>query len=309
MTGGLCPRYRVDVDELSGSVLRWIEASVGDGSTVTSVQPMEPWSVEMHEVAVEGGDGAGHRLVLRRYADGSHLGTDPFYDPANEARALRLLDGSGVPAPRLYAADLEPDACDVPAVLESWMPGAPADPSDVDGYLRSAAEALVAIHAAVPHRPEDLPDYVSYAVADGVELRPPDWTTRPGLWERVLEVVAGEAPATGVCFIHRDYHQGNTLTVEDRVVSVVDWPTAAWGPPGIDLARMRLNLVEEVGPASAAGFLVAYRQAGGDPDDRHPYWDLRDAADCLLDNSLRSDLEGHDMTRFEEWVAEALAEL
>ena len=62
--------------------------------------------------------------------------------------------------------------------------------------------------------------------------------------------------------------------VDDRVVGVVDWPTTAWGPPGIDLARMRLNLVEEVSPASADAFLVAYRAAGGDPDDRHPYWDL-----------------------------------
>ena len=95
-------------------------------------------------------------------------------------------------------------------------------------------------------RPEGLPDYMSYAVADGLELRPPAWTTRPGLWERVLEVVDAGPPETRTCFIHRDYHPWNTLTVDDRVVAVVDWPTAAWGPPGIDLARMRLNLVEEV---------------------------------------------------------------
>jgi hypothetical protein len=48
---------------------------------------------------------------------------------------------------------------------------------------------------------------------------------------------------------------------------------------------------------------------GGDPEDRHPYWDLRDAADCLLDSSFRNDLEGHDFERFETWVASVLAEL
>lgn len=85
--------------------------------------------------------------------------------------------------------------------------------------------------------------------------------------------------------------------------------TAAWGPPGIDLARMRLNLVEEVDPASEGRFLDAYRAVGGDPDDRHPYWDLRDAADCLIDDSNRNDLEGHDRARFETWVAGVLAEL
>jgi aminoglycoside phosphotransferase (APT) family kinase protein len=297
------------MDDLPGSILRWIEASVGPGSEVRSVRPMEPGSVEMHDVVAEAADGATHRLVLRRYADETRLGTDPFYNPANEARALRLLDDGGVPAPHLYAADLEPVACDVPAVLESWMPGQTAAPRDVDGYLTSAAETLVRIHAAVPLRPDGVPDYVPYAVADGVELRPPPWTGRPGLWERVLEVVAGDGPESRACFIHRDYHQFNTLTIDDRVVSVVDWPTAAWGPPGIDLARMRLNLVEEVSPASADAFLLAYRAAGGDPDDRHPYWDLRDAADCLIEGPSGSDIEDHDKAAFETWVAEALAEL
>ena len=97
--------------------------------------------------------------------------------------------------------------------------------------------------------------------------------------------------------------------MDDRVVGVVDWPTAAWGPPGIDLARMRLNLVEEVSPASADAFLVAYREAGGDPDDRHPYWDLRDAADCLIEGPFRNDIDDHDKAAFETWVARALAEL
>jgi aminoglycoside phosphotransferase (APT) family kinase protein len=296
------------VDELAQAVLRWIEASVGDGSRVVSALPMEEASAEMHDVAVEAA-GVTHRLVLRRYADRAHLGIDPFYDPVNEARALRLLEHTDVPAPRLIAADLVPDVCDVPALLETRMPGEPAEPRDVDRYLESAAEELVRIHEAVPVRPEGLPDYVSYAVGDGVELRPPGWTTRPGLWERVLEVVDGEPPGTRECFIHRDYHLWNTLTVDDRVVAVVDWPTAAWGPPGIDLARMRLNLVEEVSPASADAFLVAYRAAGGDPDDRHPYWDLRDAADCLIEGPFRDDIEDHDKDAFETWVASALAEL
>jgi aminoglycoside phosphotransferase (APT) family kinase protein len=298
------------MDELPDGVLRWVEASAGDGSRVVSVRAMERASAEMHEIAVEARNGTVHRLVLRRYADRSRLGTDPFYDPANEARALELLDASDVPAPQLIAADLEPKVCDVPALLESWMPGVPARPGDVDGYLRSAAGELVRIHAVVQVRPEGLPDYVSYAVADGLELSPPAWTTMPGLWERVLEVVDAGPPGTRTCFIHRDYHLSNTLTVDDRVVAVVDWPTAAWGPPGIDLARMRLNLVEEVGPASADAFLVAYREAGGDSDDRHPYWDLRDAADCLIESqSGVSDIDDHDKALFETWVAKALAEV
>ncbi|MEP6757936.1 MAG: aminoglycoside phosphotransferase family protein [Actinomycetota bacterium] len=295
---------------LPSTICRWVEEAVGSGARLLSVREMPPWSVEMHEVIVEDGGGDEHRLVLRRYSDRQHLGIDPFYDPANESRALRLLEGTDVPTPRWYAADLVPAVCDVPAVLSSWVPGEPAwTPHDVDGYLGSAAEILVRIHVLTSTRPAGLPDYVPYAVGDGVDRRPPTWTSQPVLWERVLDVLAAGPPGTPTCFIHRDYHQGNTLTQDDRVSAVIDWPTAAWGPPGIDLARMRINLVEEVDPASAERFLAAYRAAGGDPADRHPYWDLLDAADFLNDNSYRNDLEGHDRARFEGWVAGVLAEL
>ena len=55
---------------------------------------------------------------------------------------------------------------------------------------------------------------------------------------------------------------------------------------------------------------MAYREAGGDPEDRHPYWDLRDAADCLVVGpSGGSDIDDHDKAAFETWVASALAEL
>jgi hypothetical protein len=81
-------RYRARAERLRDEVLRWIEASVGDGSSVTSIRPMERASAEMHEVAVKAADGPPHRLVLRRYADRRRLGTDPFYDPANEVAEL-----------------------------------------------------------------------------------------------------------------------------------------------------------------------------------------------------------------------------
>jgi len=55
--------------------------------------------------------------VLRRYHDAKRLAHDPWYVPAHEALALRLLTDTAVPAPRLYAADLEAAVCDVPALL------------------------------------------------------------------------------------------------------------------------------------------------------------------------------------------------
>ena len=158
--------------DLGAPVLAWVEDAIGKDARIRSVTQMETWSVQMHALVVEVSGGAEYRLVLRRYTD-ERLGIDRFYDPANEARALRLLGDTDIPAPRLFGADLEPVVCDVPAVLESWVPGEPAwTPGDVDNYLRSAAETLVRIHAFASTRPDGLPDYVPYAIGDGVELRP-----------------------------------------------------------------------------------------------------------------------------------------
>jgi aminoglycoside phosphotransferase (APT) family kinase protein len=298
------------VTELSPEIVRWVERCVGTGTRVVAVTEMPLSATEKHVLLVTRG-GSDLRLVLRRYADAERLGVDPAYDPANEARALQLLEPTSVPAPRLVATDLVPDVCDVPAVLETWVPGAPAwAPADLDAYLSSAADVLVAIHAVATIRPAGFPDYVPYAVADGIQLAPPAWTTRPGMWERVLDALAGAAPEPHSCFIHRDYHPGNALAEADRVVSVVDWAPAAWGPPGIDLARMRLNLAEELGPDRAEGFLDAYRSAGGTPENRHPYWDLLDAADALIDEGPpRTTDEADATTRFETWVGRVLAEI
>jgi aminoglycoside phosphotransferase (APT) family kinase protein len=299
------------VTVLAPGVVRWIEDAVGSGARVVSITEMAPSATEKHDVHVVGANRSEHRLVLRRYTDRERLAADPFLDPSNEARALRILEPTSVPAPRLYAMDLAPDVCDVPALLESWVPGVPAwVPEDLDSYLSSAAETLVAIHEVAGERPDALPDYVPYAVADEIELALPSWTRKPKLWERVIEVLAGPPPETPMCFIHRDYHPGNALAQGGRVVSVVDWVTAAWGPPGIDLARMRLNLAWDLDADRAQRFLDAYRNAGGDPEDRHPYWDLLDAADAVIDDEPPRNAGEADATDlFETWIARVLADL
>jgi aminoglycoside phosphotransferase (APT) family kinase protein len=114
------------------------------------------------------------------------------------------------------------------------------------------------------------------------------------MWEQVIEITASDPPAGRTRFIHRDYHPGNVLAEDGRVTAVVDWPTAAWGPPGIDLARMRLNLAGDLDPARAERFLDAYRAAGGDPQHRDPFWDLSDALDAILRPTRTRRLPGID---------------
>ena len=106
-------------------------------------------------------------------------------------------------------------------------------------------------------------------------------------------------------FIHRDYHPGNTLWVAGRLTAIVDWTSASWGPPAVDVAHMRANLAMSHGVEAADEFLEAYRAVAG-PYAYDPYWDLRVAVDFLpeLTPGARPEFE-----RLDEFVTRAAAAL
>ena len=285
---------------------------MGPAARVVRVDALPTSATAKHLVEVALGEGSTQRLVLRRYHDAERLAQDPWYVPAHEALALQLLTDAPVPAPRLFAADLDAAVCDVPALLESWVPGSQAwQPGDLDRYLARAAEVLVAIHAVSVPPAAELPRYAPYrnAAHDETErIVSPPFSTRPGLWERVGDVLDMPRPTHRETFIHRDYHPGNVLWDGTRVTGVVDWATAAWGPPGIDLARMRLNLASHFGRSIADRFVASYVTAGGEPSARDPYWGLLDAADLLpgLISPVRHG--GRDLAQFEDYVESVVAE-
>lgn len=285
--------------------MEWVERATAPGARVARIEVLPPSATAKHRIVVALEDGSTCSLLLRRYHDAGRLAHDPWYDPAHDARVLRLLNGVGGPAPRLYAADLEAAVCDVPAILEAWLPGAPAwRPDDLGRYLARAAEALVAIHAA--HLPAEgrLPPYAPYHEPE--RIVPSPFRVRP-LWERVAEALDRPWPRRRETFIHRDCHPGNVLWDGTRVTGVVDWSTAAWGPPGIDLARMRLNLVSSAGREAADRFALLYAAAGGDPSAREPFWDLLDAADSLPDTPPPRPTPD-EVARLEDYVECVLAE-
>jgi aminoglycoside phosphotransferase (APT) family kinase protein len=278
----------------------WIERETGD--RVADSEPMSPSGTEKDVVLL----GSGRRLVLRRYTDRERF-DDPWYVPANEAAALRMLAGTSVPAPELVAADPAGEVFDAPAILETFVEGAAnLVPTDLDRYLASAAEVLLRIHD-LGDRP-GFPPYAAYLAT--FEIGPPVWSRDPAMWERVREVLEGPPPATPAGFIHRDFHGGNVLAVDDDVTAVVDWVTASIGPHGIDLARMRLNLLWEIDQEAADRFPAAYERAGGLREARHPFWDLADAADGIADWGEPADpREAAQQERHERYVASLLAEL
>jgi aminoglycoside phosphotransferase (APT) family kinase protein len=294
------------VGTLAADVVAWVERAIGPGARVVGVTRLPPSSTEKDLIEVARADGATVRVVLRRYHDRERLAEDPWYVPAHEAAALELLAGSVVPAPRLHAADLDATICDVPALLESWLPGAPAwRPADVDRYLVRTAETLVAIHA-VRVAAAGVPAYAPYYPPSSER-----WSSvaRSDPWTRVGTVLDRPWPPYRPTFIHRDYHPGNVLWDGTAVTGVVDWATAAIGPPGIDLARMRQNLASHLGADVAGRFTQAYVAAGGDPSARDPFWDLLDAADSLPDLAPHDGPGGGDRGRFEDYVARVVAEV
>lgn len=266
-----------------GRALAWAVAAVGTGARLLEMHGMPEAGHANHRLSVESAAGTRIELVLRRYTDTGRLAADPWYRPDREVEALDALEGVDVPVPRLIAADTAPNECDVPSLLLSWLPGSPPSMAiDGDALARGLAEHLPTIHAVPPSAIART--YEPYFASDGHavrDLRPPRWSRRRRLWERVLEVVSAPPPAGPTRFIHRDYHHGNTLWRDNELTGIVDWTAACAGPPAIDIARTRLNLAGRYDLEVADRFLSVALDL--EPDCGYdPYWDLLDAAEAAI---------------------------
>jgi aminoglycoside phosphotransferase (APT) family kinase protein len=300
------------------AALRWAAAPFGSGSRVVAVRPLPSAWLANHAVDVAGAAGATHELVLRRWARPGWDDEDPDFNAAREAAVLELLAPTPVPAPPLVAADPGGAFCDVPALLLGRLPGGPPDLRDPDpaALVEGLAAALPPVHAvavpaagggtgtggnARPGRPpatRPVPDYHRFYEPE--TLVPPAWSTRPRLWEQAFAVAARPPPDDRACFIHRDYHPGNTLWTGGRLTGLVDWIGGSWGPPSVDLGHMRVNLAADLGLAVADRFLAAHHALTG--FDHHPWWDVASAVDVVPET-------GPAWRGAEDLVAAALARL
>jgi aminoglycoside phosphotransferase (APT) family kinase protein len=300
------------------AALRWAAVPFGPGARVVAVRSLSSAWLANHAVDVVDATGATHQVVLRRWARPGWDDEDPDFTAAREAAILELLAPTRVPAPALVAADPDGAVCDVPALLLGLLPGGPPDLHDPATLVEGLAAALPPIHAvavpaagggarADPSSAAGVPTRVVPAYRrfyDPGQLVPPAWSDRPGLWERAFAVAARPPPDDRACFIHRDYHPGNTLWSGGRLTGVVDWIGGSWGPPSVDLGHMRLTW--DLGVAAADRFLAAHRALTG--FDHHPYWDVVAAVDCI------PELESPGppapwLRRMEDLVAAALARL
>lgn len=273
--------------------LAWAARTAGKHARVIAIRRLRGGSASaVHALTVEDVRGVRRRLVLRRYVREDWLAEEP--DVAErEARVLRALAATDIPAPEVLAYDEDGSQAGVPAVLMLRMPGR----IDISGARLDAspdviAGALARIHALPCATVPRLQPYRAWhdPAADAV----PRWSRQPEAWRRLIEADQAELPALPPVLLHRDFHPGNLLWSRGRLSGITDWVNASCGPPGIDVGHCRVNLAWSLGIDSAERFREAYERASG--RTYQPQFDAR----SILDGDMTSGInlsQAHDAGR------------
>jgi aminoglycoside phosphotransferase (APT) family kinase protein len=254
-------------------------------------------------LTIDDASGRRHALVLQRWLR-PETDEDPGFTPAKEAAVLDRMAATTVPVPRVVAVDPDGASSGVPSLLTERLPGRP--PSDAACgsamLLTVLGRTLAAINRVDGGLAATVPPYRPFGSLASV--RPPRASLEPELWERALAMAREPAPATPATFLHRDFHPGNSLWQAGRLMGIVDWTSASWGPPAADLAHLRINLTLRVGAEAADRARNAFREAGGDMSGARHH-DVRTVFDFFSHVDLAY-LAGTDLERLERYVRRVL---
>jgi len=278
------------------NTLRWVEQHLGQ--PVTRVQARKGGSSSaIHALTV-----GEARVILRRYVFLDVVEEEPDVVD-QEFRALRVLERSTAATPVAIVADAEALHADVPALVMSCLPGrVDWTPSDLDSWLRELAEALIPIHAT-PWRAED--DIRPFRPYPPECWDPPPWLRQHSIWDRAVAVFHARPADAGKVLINRDFHPGNVLFRRGKVSGIVDWQSASVGPPSVDVAHCRSNLIGRFGLEVADRFKEIWQEASG--EQYHPWAEAVMAVDAL--GWAASARPRRDREAIERSIARALADL
>ena len=195
----------------------------------------------------------GERAVLRLPPPGARIAGPA--DIPRQGRLMKALSEAGLPAPPILAMSPEPVVDGRPFVLMAKIDG-----DRIEGIVgtvpdhqlaSSAVEVLKALHALPLERTgigdEEPQPLEAELMRWGwlMERAPEELTARaPELGGRLAETRPAPQEPT---LVHGDYHYGNMLFREGRVVGVLDWEIAQIGQPLLDLAC--LSVVANAGRA------------------------------------------------------------
>lgn len=200
---------------------------------------------------LSGSDGE-QELILRL---GPDYGLYSPYSAAPQALAMRSLEGSAVPLPRVYWSSDDAAILGAPFLFCEKSPGdalvpwvSPTAPPLVEAYRKRLAAQFIDILAAL--HCVQWQDKPIAQIAQGVtasnaarrnveywEIQIARWAMRPfPLAEFGIRWLKAHAPAAPrVAIVHGDYRTGNFLEAGGRITSILDWELVHLGDPHEDL--------------------------------------------------------------------------
>lgn len=249
-----------------------VEALV-PGGVVSSVRRLAGGiSCAMDVLAVTAPGGVTHRFILRRHPMPVSGGTSTV---RREAHALDLARAAGVPAPVVVSID-DHGVLDQPTLVLSFIEGRPpAGSINTHGRAEQMAEELARVHSARldARYHELLEHYLPGEGDDGVTV--PDALAAhrlgPPLLDRI-RLLRKKLVDVHACFVHGDYHPGNTLWSDSDLVGIVDWEIAGIADPAFDVAYCATDIRYLGLGMYADWFIDSYRRLSGRTLPNLAYW-------------------------------------
>ena len=235
---------------------------------------------------IEEANGTRRKVTLRRFVR-SNRSSQPEH-VAHEYRVLELIERLDIPAPRPLLLDAHGELAGAPAMVLTYLPGAPVyRPRNVTAWAEQLAAALLRIHGVTPTR-ADL-SWLSVQLRDGV-LRELDQRRehayRHGALARevhtalVDDIDSIEWPEATL--VHDDFWPGNTVWHRGRLTGVIDWTHAEMGDPRTDVAQCRIDVALIIDQRAADAFLAAYQRLAPARLPQLWYFDLLRGLRALL---------------------------
>jgi aminoglycoside phosphotransferase (APT) family kinase protein len=198
-------------------------------------------------------DARGRRWVLRRPPLGQVASS--AHDVVREQRILSMLEGTGVPVPRVLAVTNDPNISDVPLVLLEHIDGivlnGDDDVASVPATARHALGLVLARTLAQVHG-VDLDATGLTGLASHKPYAPRQLRRWLRQWElsrtrdaplvtELAEILLARAPQEReVTLLHGDYHLQNVILTAGaaEVGAVLDWELSTLGDPLADLGTL-----------------------------------------------------------------------